>query len=75
MPKGTLYETWPPDHPALKTQVVIWIPTERQRRMYRDWKDRQAQRARPADESSSIQHMTEREAHGDYDPERAEQGV
>ena len=47
MPKGTLYETWPPDHPALKTQVVIWIPTERQRRMYREWQlgsDKEARR-------------------------------
>ena len=75
MPKGTLYETWPPDHPALNTQVVIWIPTERQRRMYREWQQRKAKLAQPMVEPSGIQHCTDRKALGAIDPERTEEEV
>lgn len=55
MAKGTYHETWPPDHPALATGVIVWIPTDRQRQMYREWKHRQAKQTQHPKELNNTQ--------------------
>ena len=72
MPKGTLYETWPPDHPALKTEVVIWIPNEHQRRMYREWKLRSDKQAGRTEKSASALRSADSEVRDAIDSERTE---